>query len=48
MKLFSRTSIVPPTSLFIAQFRGFRDAYYFESRLCIGNDSILTDTRTGL
>src|SRR5260221_2895204 len=48
MKLFSHNSIVPPTSLFIARFRGFRDAYYFESRLCVGNDSILTDTRTGL
>jgi len=48
MKLFSYSSIVPPTSLFSARFRGFHDAYYFESRLRIGNGSILTHTRTGL
>jgi hypothetical protein len=30
MKLFSRSSIVPPTSLFSDRFRGFIDGYYFQ------------------
>src|SRR5260370_40283691 len=48
MKLFFRSSIVPPTSLFADRFGVLRDGFYFQRSLHIGNRGIRAHTRAGL